>query len=820
MLKETIKINGMSCASCANTVERSVTELDGVSSASVNFALKKLSVEFDENKTDIGNIKKAVKNSGYSVSEEIQKNLKNISIPVSGMHCASCAATLEKFIGALPGVSKVNVSYAAGKAKVAYNPDEVKTPEIKNAVLQAGYEPLRIEAGQNSKKYNENSEKEIKYLRSRFVISVIFVIPLLYIAMGHMLGLKLPLFLMPELYPLRFALSQLILVIPVIISGFRFYTTGFSKLVKRDPNMDSLIAVGTSSAFVYGIYAVLQIINGNTQYYNNLYFETAGVIITLILFGKYLESVTRGKTSEAIRKLMQLTPDNASVIINGEEVIIPAENVEIGQTIIVRPGEKIPVDGEVIEGHTSIDESMLTGESMPVEKDKGSVVTGATINQNGTIRFKATKVGKDTTLAQIIRLVEEAQSSKAPISRTADIIARYFVPTVIAIAIISSLAWLLSGMSVVFSLTIFISVLVIACPCALGLATPAAIMVGTGKGAQYGILLKSGEALETTHKINTVVFDKTGTITKGKPVVTDIISYGNLKKEELLKICASAEKNSEHPLGEAIVEMAKIKNLRLFEVKNFENIPGHGVKVEIRGQQILLGNKKFMKDENINIPVKDTAFKLSHQGKTPMYIAIDRSPAGIIAVSDVIKLSSIKAVEMLHRMNIEVSMLTGDNRRTAKAIAAQAGIDNVIAEVLPQTKADKIKKLKEEGRKVAMVGDGINDAPALAVADTGIAIGSGTDVAIESADVVLMKNNLTDVAAAIQLSKRTIRNIRQNLFWAFAYNIAGIPVAAGLLYLFGGPQLSPAIAAGAMAMSSVSVLSNALRLKRFKPQIT
>jgi Cu+-exporting ATPase len=581
--------------------------------------------------------------------------------------------------------------------------------------------------------------------------------------------------------------------------------------------MDSLIAIGTGAAFLYGIYAIYRIIGGDTEYAMDLYFETAGVIISLILLGRYLEAVSKGKTSETIKKLMGLSPKTAVVIHDDKEIVIPVEEVEVGDIVLVRPGERIPVDGEVIEGRTSVDESMLTGESIPVEKNPGSRIVGGSINKNGTVRFKATRVGKDTTLARIIKLVEDAQGSKAPIAKMADVISGYFVPIVITIAVIAAAAWALSGESAVFSLTIFISVLVIACPCALGLATPTAIVVGTGKGAEYGVLIKSGEALETAHKIDTIIFDKTGTITEGEPKVTDIITNGDISQDELLQFSASAEAGSEHPLGEAIVNSARDRNLELMRAESFEAIPGHGIEVIIQGKKMLLGNKKLMDDRNIRIPLQNEADRLSEEGKTPMFVAIDGRLAGIIAVADVIKPSSGKAVEALHRMGIEIVMITGDNRRTAGAIARQVGIDRVLAEVLPQDKAEEVKKLQAEGRKVAMVGDGINDAPALVQADIGIAIGSGTDVAMESADIVLIRNDLMDVSAAIQLSKATIRNIKQNLFWAFAYNSAGIPVAAGLLHLFGGPLLNPMIAAGAMAFSSVSVVTNALRLRRFKP---
>ena len=598
--------------------------------------------------------------------------------------------------------------------------------------------------------------------------------------------------------------------------GYKFYLVGFKNLIKLSPNMDSLIAVGTSAAFIYSVFGMYKIYVGDNSYAMHLYFEAAVTILTLITLGKYLEAISKGKTSEAIKKLMGLVPKTATIIRDNKETIIPVDEVIVGDIILVKPGEKLPVDGEVIEGSTSIDESMLTGESIPVEKVAGSNVIGASINKTGFIKYKATKVGKDTALAQIIKLVEDAQGSKAPIAKLADIISSYFVPTVIGLAIFSAGAWLIAGETPVFALTIFISVLVIACPCALGLATPTAIMVGTGKGAENGVLIKGGEALETTHKIDTIVFDKTGTITEGKPVVTDIVTNG-IDKNELLALAASAEKGSEHPLGEAIVREAEEKNIDLKKIENFNAIPGHGIQVVINGETILLGNLKLMKENSISIGnLNKESDRLAQEGKTPMYITINNSLEGIIAVADTVKPSSKKAIETLHSMGIKVAMITGDNKKTANAIARQVGIDIVLAEVLPQDKANEVKKLQNENRKVAMVGDGINDAPALAQADIGIAIGSGTDVAMESADIVLMRSDLMDVSTAIKLSKATIRNIKQNLFWAFGYNVLGIPVAMGVLHIFGGPLLNPMIAAAAMSLSSVSVLANALRLKRFK----
>ncbi|MGI6114231.1 MAG: heavy metal translocating P-type ATPase [Mahellales bacterium] len=815
MKSDSLKVRGMTCASCAAAIERRVKKLNGVTKAIVNFPAETLTVEHDET-VSIEEIKKAVEDAGYLVQEE--KRDREVIIPIGGMTCASCARTVEKSIGKLDGVEDVSINYATQRAKVIYDSNKVRLSQIKAAVEKAGYKALEIETGKEVDEDKNRRLQEMKVLFRKFVIAAVFTIPLLYIAMGHMLGIRLPEIIEPMANPLNFAVVQLALSIPVVIAGYRFYTVGFSRLVRRQPNMDSLIAMGTSAAFIYGVYAVYRIAMGEIRFAGELYFESAGVIITLILLGKYLEAVTKGKTSEAIKKLMGLAPKTAMVIHDGKEITIPIEEVEIGDIIVVRPGEKIPVDGEVIAGLTSVDESMLTGESIPVEKKPGDKVVGASINKTGSIQFKATRVGSDTALAQIIKLVEDAQGSKAPIAKLADIISGYFVPIVLLIAVVSALAWLIGGQPASFVLTIFISVLVIACPCALGLATPTAIMVGTGKGAEYGVLIKGGEALETTHKINTIVFDKTGTITEGRPEVTDIVTYKGVDKNFLLQMAASAEKGSEHPLGEAIVKSAEQQGLNTKKVESFNAIPGHGIEVKIEGKEMLLGNKKLMEDRNIDLGdgQKDSN-RLAEEGKTPMYIAMDGQLVGIIAVADVVKENSKRAIEILHSMDIEAVMITGDNKRTAQAIARQVGIDRVLAEVLPQDKAKEVKKLQDEGRKVAMVGDGINDAPALAQADIGIAIGSGTDVAMESADIVLMRSDLMDVPTAIQLSKRTIRNIKQNLFWAFGYNTVGIPIAAGLLHLFGGPLLNPMIAGGAMAFSSVSVLLNALRLKGFKP---
>ncbi|NLP34023.1 MAG: copper-translocating P-type ATPase [Clostridiales bacterium] len=813
MASKSLKIEGMTCAACAKAVERVTKKLDGVEESNVNLATEKLSIEFDEEKVSLEDIQVAIEKAGYkALNDAVNRTMK-----IEGMTCASCAKAVERVTRKLEGVTESNVNYATEKLNISYEPSLVRVSDIKNAIAKAGYKAIEEETTVDTDK--EKKEQERKLLWKKFIISAIFTVPLLYIAMGHMMGLPLPAFIDPMINPQNFALAQLILTIPVVIAGERYYRIGFKTLFKGSPNMDSLIAVGTSAAVLYGIYATIQIFGGNHGYAMDLYFESAAVIITLITLGKYLEAVSKGKTSEAIKKLMGLQPKTAIIIKDGKETQITIDEVEVGDIIVVKPGEKMPVDGEVVEGTTSVDESMLTGESIPVEKNIGDKIIGASINKNGTIRYKATKVGKDTALAQIIKLVEDAQGSKAPIAKLADVISGYFVPIVIVLAILSGLGWyFIGGESVVFALTIFISVLVIACPCALGLATPTAIMVGTGKGAEHGVLIKSGVALETAHQIRTVVFDKTGTITEGKPKVTDVVVTNEITKEQLIQLAASAEKGSEHPLGEAIVMGAEDQGLEFKKVDQFKAIPGHGIEASIEGKQLLLGNRKLMFERNIALAnFEKTSDELAEEGKTPMYIAIDNKLAGIIAVADTVKENSRKAIERLHQMGIEVAMITGDNKRTAAAIAKQVGIDRVLAEVLPEDKASEVKKLQAEGKKVAMVGDGINDAPALAQADIGIAIGSGTDVAMESADIVLMRSDLMDVPTAIQLSKSTIRNIKQNLFWAFGYNTIGIPVAMGILYIFGGPLLNPMIAGAAMSLSSVSVLTNALRLKRFKP---
>ncbi len=743
-------------------------------------------------------------------------NTKQITLNIVGMHCASCSANVEKTVSKLTGIIEANVNIATNKGTFTFDSDKLTLEEIQKAIVGLGFSSSEVN-DDIKVDMQEQQDKELKVLFNKFTISLIFTIPLLYITMGHMIGFPLPKIIMPDMNPLNFAIIQIILVMPSVIVGRHFYTTGFKMLWKRTPNMDSLIAIGTSSALAYGFFATYKIFNGYNEFATDLYFETAGVIITLILLGKYLEAVSKGKTSNAIKKLIGLSPKNALVVHDNEEKLIPIEEVIVGDVVIVKPGEKFPVDGIVESGFTTVDESMLTGESIPVEKAEGDAVIGASINKQGMVKFKATKVGKDTALSQIIKLVEDAQGSKAPIARMADIISSYFVPTVIVISILSAIAWIIAGQSTIFALTIFISVLVIACPCALGLATPTAIMVGTGKGAEYGVLIKGGKPLETAHKVKTIVFDKTGTITEGKPKVTDIVTIDNVEKDFVLQLAGSAEKGSEHPLGEAIVLACKDKNLDFLELAEFNSITGHGIEATIDSKKVLLGNLKLLKDNNIQNSLELNANSLADQGKTPMYVVVNDELVGIIAVADTTKPSSKEAIETLHKMGIQVAMITGDNERTAKAIAKEVGIDVILANVLPQDKANEVKKLQKNNTVVAMVGDGINDAPALVQADVGIAIGSGTDVAIESADIVLMKSDLKDVVTAIKLSKKTIINIKENLFWAFAYNTLGIPIASGVWFAFGGSLLNPMIAGGAMAFSSISVLMNALRLRKFKP---
>jgi len=752
--------------------------------------------------------------------EDKDIKLEKIDFSVLGMSCAACSKSAERSLKKTEGVSSAVVNIATEKASVEYDPKVCNIDNLRAAVEKAGF-TMELEDHIN----REDDTTSFK----RFLVAIVFASLLFTISMGPMVGISLPAIISPHHNPLNYALIQAILAIVVMVAGKKFYIKGFKALYQLGPNMDSLVAVSTSASFIYSIISTFKIAYEPgfadnilaSGHHLPLYYESCAMIIALIMLGKYLEGRSKSKTSETIKSLLELQAKIAIIEVDGQEKEVEIDKVRVGDIVIVKPGQKIPVDGSVIFGSTSIDESMLTGESIPVEKTVGDPVTGASVNKNGYIKFKVEKVGKDTTLSQIIRLVEEAQNRKAPIANLADLISGYFVPTVIGIALVSGLAWLfIGGTSFQFAFTIFISVLVIACPCALGLATPTAIMVGTGKGAENGILIKGGDSLESAHKISTVAFDKTGTITEGRPRVTGVKNLSkSLDEDQLMSFAASIESNSEHPLADAIVDYSKEKGVEIYPVEDFVSITGKGVEALINKKRVSLGNLKLIDsygDINDKSSLKSMVDEYAERGNTPMLLAIDGHVKAIIAVADTIKEDSAKAVEKLHQMGIKVAMITGDNEKTALAIAKQVGIDIVRADVLPSEKSKVIKDLQDQGEFVAMVGDGINDAPALALADVGIAIGSGTDVAIESADIVLMKNSLMDVPNSIKLSKETIRNIKENLGWAFGYNIIGIPFAAGLIYLFGGPLLNPMIAAAAMSLSSVSVVSNALRLRKFR----
>lgn len=744
---------------------------------------------------------------------------------ITGMSCAACSSAVERVTRKLEGVKESSVNLTTAKMTITYDETAVTPDLIVQKVEKAGFGAALAAADKSLREQDEKlfkeQEEQLEVAKSRLIIAACFAVPLFYISMGHMLPFTLPLpgFLNMDTHPLNFALVQMVLAIPVLICGKKFYVGGLKALFKGNPNMDSLVAIGTGSAFLYSL-AMTFTIPSNPMHAHHLYYESAAVVVTLVMLGKYLESRSKGKTSEAIRKLMELAPDTAVVLADGVECEVETGLVKTGQHIIIKPGSRIPLDGVIIEGSGSVDESMLTGESIPVEKNPGDPVIGGSMNFTGAMEVEVTHTGEDTTLARIIRLIEDAQGKKAPISKLADQVAGVFVPVVMVIAAAAALLWwLIGGQELSFVLTIFVAVLVIACPCALGLATPTAIMVGTGVGASHGILIKSGEALEICHKTNAVILDKTGTITEGKPQVTDILVFdAEYAEDEILRIAASCEQMSEHPLGQAIVAAAGARNLKLERPQQFKSYTGAGIAAIYQERQTAIGNSRLLAQLGIDLDeqISGSAGKLAGQGKTPMYLVVEQNVAGIISVADTIKKSSIEAVEKIKSMGIDVYMLTGDNRQTAEYIGAQAHIDHVVAQVLPEDKARVVADLQKEGKTVMMVGDGINDAPALVQADVGCAIGSGSDIALESGDVVLMKSNLMDVYRAIRLSRATIRNIKQNLFWAFFYNSLGIPVAAGVLYLFGGSLLSPMLGGFAMSLSSVCVVSNALRLKTIK----
>jgi len=812
--KAHIHITGMTCTTCAATIEKGLAETPGVEQANVSFASEKAIVEYDPSRVDLTKIKDTISQIGYGVAT------KKSIFPVGGMTCASCVARVEEALSSVPGVISANVNLASEKATVEYT-EGTNIADLRQAVKDAGYE-----LGSETERLEDvttAAQRELQSVRNRFIFAAILASSIMALMWAPTFVGK-PYLLWALATPVQFW------------AGWRFYRGAWGALRHKTADMNTLVAVGTSAAYFYSVIAVLfpgLFTAAGVEL--GLYFDTSAMIITLILLGRFLETRARGQTSEAIKKLIGLNPKTALVIRDGEEREISVEDVQVGDLILVRPGGRVPVDGIIREGYSSIDESMITGESIPLEKKAGDEVIGASINKTGSFKFEATRVGKDTTLAQIIRLVDEAQGSKAPIQRLADIIASYFVPIVIGIAIITFIIWYFAGPSpaLTYAILNFVAVLIIACPCAMGLATPTAIIVGTGKGAEHGILIRSAETLERSHKIKAVLLDKTGTLTQGEPKVTDIIALPSSSQEEVLRLAASAEHGSEHPLGEAIVKAALEKKLEVSPASDFNAIPGHGVEASVEGKKLLLGNLRLMNEKNLSLNgLGEEAERFRAKGKTVMFLGIDNHIAGIIALADTLKPNAKAAMDALHNMGIEVMMLTGDNQRTAEAIAQQVGIDRVLAEVLPEHKAQEVKKLQQEGKVVAMVGDGINDAPALAQADVGIAIGTGTDVAMETGDITLISGDLTGIITAVSLSKRTMRTIKQNLFWAFAYNTALIPVAAGVLYLAfsntGAPSglhfilgnygfLNPILAAAAMAVSSLTVVFNSLRLKRFRP---
>jgi Cu+-exporting ATPase len=816
MGKLTIPITGMDCASCAMNIERRLKKLKGVKGANVNYATGRAMVEYDESVVAPGNMKDAIEGLGYGadIPEEAPKKGKGrMYLHVIGMDSLHCANIVEKALKKAPGVDKFDLNFALEKAVIDYDQSRTDFGRIRKAIVASGYDAELMELGEEVDKEKLAREREMADLRSRLIWSVVLTIPVLALSLPEMLAGIVSL-AYPSALASAIPLLQFLLSTPILYINREFFIRGFRGLINRMPGMDSLVALGVGTAYVYSVATGFGVIAGA------VYYETAALLLTFILLGKYLESVAKGRTSEAIKRLIGLQPKTARVVRNGKAVDIPIKDVAVGDVIIVRPGEKIPVDGTVLDGDSSVDESMVTGESIPTHKKKGDVVIGATMNMTGSFRFRATRVGSDTMLAQIIKMVEDAQGSKAPIQKLADLVAGYFVEAVIILAIMAFSYWyFVSGQSFAFALTVLVSTLIIACPCAMGLATPTAVMLGTGKGAENGILIKNAEGLELLQQASMVVLDKTGTMTTGKAVVTDVVPFG-ISETELLRIAASAENNSEHYLAQAVVKKAKEKKMKLTAPSSFNAIPGYGVASTIGRMRVLIGNHALMEKEGIAVPA--AAVKRMHQmemeGKTAVLVSIDGKVSGLVAIADTLREHSREAITRLRGMGYEVAMITGDNERTAMAVARQAGIDRVLAHVLPEDKASEIKRLQKNGQKVVFVGDGINDAPALAQADVGIAIGAGTDVAMESGGVVLVKSDLRDIVVAMQLSRYSLDKIKQNLFWAFFYNAVGIPVAMGVLYPFTGFLLSPVIAGAAMAFSSVSVVSNSLLMRGWKPK--
>ncbi len=819
------EIKGMTCSACSTRLERVIGNMDGVKHASVNLATESLVVNFNEAITSSEKVMESVKMAGFEATEKVEGT--EVLLPISGMTCSACSSRLERVLNMTDGIIKAAVNLPGESATIKFNSAIISLRSIRQTIADIGFEAGKIEetkdAHKNFDARRKQNEEKLALMKQRLINALAFTIPLLIITMGHMVSMPLPDIISPQHSPLGFALIQLFLTLPVMWFGKDFYIHGFPTLMRGAPNMDSLIAVGTSAAFVYSVWNLIEIAIGIDPQMKamDLYFESAATIIALISLGKFQEGRAKSRTSEAIEKLMDLTPAKAILLENGEQIITPIEEIGPGDNILIRPGDRVGADGAVYEGHSEIDESMLTGESMPVSKTIGDDVAGGTVNTGGgALKVRVKNVGENTVLSRIIKLVQEAQGSKAPISSLADTVSFYFVPAVMAIAVISGLCWYaFSDEPFSFALRIFISVMVIACPCAMGLATPTAIMVGTGRGAQLGVLVKSGEALETAGKIDTMIFDKTGTLTYGQPELADsFIAAGN-SEDEVLALAASAEKQSEHPLARAVLRAAKDAALTLPETTSFNAVAGLGIATKTGGHSMLLGNQEYLNRNFVgdlnNKDAQDAATRFKAAGQSPLYIAKNGKLVGILAIADKIKEEAPATIKKLHALGVKTIMLTGDNEKVALTIAASAGIDEVVAQVMPDRKAEVVNKEKALGRKVAMIGDGINDAPALASADLGIAMGTGIDVAIESGDIVLMKGDLTGVLTAISLSRATVRNIKQNLFWAFAFNILGIPVAAGVLYVFEGPTLSPMFAAAAMSLSSVTVVTNALRLKFF-----
>lgn len=817
-----LNVKGMHCAACSSRIERVVGAMAGVDRVSVNLAAETMVLIWDVDVLSFEEVAESVKGLGFELVKEEEEEDVRLDLAISGMNCAACSTRIEKVLSARPGILSVAINLATESGTVVYEKGQVSQRQIREMISGLGFEAKPMSAQQDLfEKKRAATVARLASMKRNLILSMALAIPLFTLSMGEMMGLPLPDVLSPHTHPVNFASVQFLLVLAIMFLGRNFYLLGIPALLRRVPNMDSLIAVGTGAAFIYSTWNLIEIFLGIDVHVKvmDLYFESAGVLIALVSLGKYMETRSKSHTSDAIAKLMQLTPETALLLVGDQQKEVPAEEIETDDILLVRPGDRIPVDGLVVKGRTVVDESMLTGESLPVTKEEGDTVIGGTLNKNGVLHVRAQQVGQDTMLSRIVRLVQDAQGSKAPIAGMADRISLYFVPVVMVFAVLTGLTWYLSGAAdFSTSLRFFIAVMVIACPCAMGLATPTSIMVGTGRGAQLGVLIKSGESLEMAEKTDIVVFDKTGTLTYGRPKLTDFITVSDTDdEEELLLLAASCEQSSEHPLAEALVAGAVERNLQPLQPELFEAILGKGIRGKVLGRKILLGNKQLLEDAGISVgKIKSSVAELSAQGKTVLYLAVDGTLAAILGIADTLKTEVPAAVATLQKMGLQLIMLTGDHERTARAIARQAGIDEVIAGVLPEKKADVVADLQSKGKKVAMVGDGINDAPALARADVGIAMGTGIDIAIESGDIVVMQGNLDGVITALTLSRAVMRNIRQNLFWAFAYNVVGIPVAAGLLTLFGGPSLNPMIAGGAMALSSVSVVSNALRLRFFK----